>query len=184
MWFVIAVVVIFIVCLVLACFIKLRNADIGAQATLVDINVGLTQRTELVPNLVNTVKGYATHERAVFDEAATARAGAAQAAKSGTVDEKSAAQSRLDRAVTDVLAVAEGYPDLTAVATFQQLQTKLSDTQNTLSLARQSYNEAVATLNTLVKTFPWLMLASIAGVNARAFYDAPAGQKAPPQVSF
>ncbi|MGZ5370472.1 LemA family protein, partial [Aeromicrobium sp.] len=84
----------------------------------------------------------------------------------------------------DVLAVAEAYPELKASANFQQMQTDLTDTENKLSFARQYYNDAVAKLNTSVKTIPWLLFTGIAGVGAREFYDAPTGQEAPPQVSF
>lgn len=184
MWIVIVVVILALIGFAVMGFNKLRKADIGAQEALGGIDVQLTRRADLIPNLVNTVKGYATHERAVFDEVTAARAGAAQAAKGGTVDEKSAAQGRLDKAVIDVLAVAEAYPDLKATANFQQLQTELSDTENKLSFARQYYNDAVAKLNTLVKTIPWLLFTGIAGIGVREFYDAPAGQEAPPQVSF
>lgn len=182
-WIIIAVVAVLLGIVVIG-FNKLREADIGAQEALGGIDVQLTRRADLIPNLVNTVKGYATHERAVFDEVTAARAGAAQAAKAGTVDEKAAAQGRLDKAVIDVLAVAEAYPDLKASANFQQLQTELSDTENKLSFARQYYNDAVARLNTLVKTIPWLLFSGIAGVGTREFYDAPAGQESPPAVSF
>ncbi|MBC7595163.1 MAG: LemA family protein [Kineosporiaceae bacterium] len=184
MWIVIVVVIVALIGFAVMGFNKLRKADIDAQEALGGIDVQLTRRAELIPNLVNTVKGYATHERAVFDEVTAARAGAAQAAKGGTVDEKSAAQGRLDKAVIDVLAVAEAYPDLKASANFQQLQTKLSDTENKLSFARQYYNGAVAKLNTLVKTIPWLLFTGIASVGTREFYDARAGQEVPPQVSF
>ena len=184
MWIVIVVVIVALIGFAVLGFNKLRKADIGAQEALGGIDVQLTRLADLIPNLVNTVKGYATHERAVFDEVTAARAGAAQAAKGGTVDEKSAAQGRLDKAVIDVLAVAEAYPDLKASANFQQLQTELSDTENTLSFARQYYNDAVAKLNTLVKTIPWLLFTRIASVGTREFYDAPGGQEAPPQVSF
>lgn len=183
-WIIIAVVVVAILGFGVMGFNRLRKADIGAQEALGGIDVQLTRRADLIPNLVNTVKGYATHERAVFDEVTAARAGAAQAAKSGTIDEKAAAQGRMDKAIIDVLAVAEAYPDLKASANFQQLQTELSDTENKLSFARQYYNDAVGKLNSLVKTIPWLLFTGIAGVNAREFYQAPAGQEAPPQVSF
>jgi len=183
MWIVIAVVIL-VAGFVVVGFNKLRKADIGAQEALGGIDVQLTRRADLIPNLVNTVKGYATHERAVFDEVTAARAGVAQAAKSGTVEEKAGAEARLDKAIIDVLAVAEAYPDLKASVNFQQLQTELSDTENKLSFARQFYNDAVAKLNTLVKTIPWLLFTGIAGVGAREFYDAPTGQGAPPHVSF
>jgi LemA protein len=165
-------------------FNKLRRTDIGAQEALGGIDVQLTRRADLIPNLVNTVKGYAQHERAVFDEVTEARAGVTKAAKDGTVAEKVAAEARLDKALVDVLAVAEAYPDLKATANFQQLQAALADTENQLSFARQFYNDAVKTLNSLVKTIPWLFFAGIAGVKDREFYDAPEGQEAPPSVQF
>lgn len=184
MWIAITAVVVALIGFVIIGFNKLRKADIGAQEALGGIDVQLTRRADLIPNLVNTVKGYATHERAVFDEVTAARAGAAQAAKSGTVSDKATAEARLDKAIIDVMAVAEAYPDLKASVNFQQMQTDLTDTENKLSFARQFYNDAVAKLNTLVKTIPWLLFTGIAGVGARDFYDAPTGQEAPPQVSF
>ncbi len=165
-------------------FNKLRRADIGAQEALGGIDVQLTRRADLIPNLVNTVKGYAQHERAVFDEVTSARAGVAAAAERGTIAEKAAAEARLDKAVIDVLAVAEAYPDLKASANFQELQAALAETENQLSFARQFYNDAVKTLNNLVRTIPWMFFTGIAGVGTREFYDAPAGQEAPPTVQF
>jgi len=165
-------------------FNKLRRADIGAQEALGGIDVQLTRRADLIPNLVNTVKGYAQHERAVFDEVTSARAGVQVAAERGTVQEKAAAEARLDKALVDVLAVAEAYPDLKASANFQELQAALADTENQLSFARQFYNDAVKNLNELVKTIPWMFFTGIASVHEREFYDAPEGQEAPPSVQF
>ena len=165
-------------------FNRLRRADIGAQEALGGIDVQLTRRADLIPNLVNTVQGYATHERAVFDEVTAARAGVASAAKGGSVEDRAAAQDRLDKDIVNVLAVAEAYPDLKASANFQALQTELAETENKISFARQYYNDAVATLNNLVKTIPWMFFTGVAGVNAREFYDAPEGQQTPPTVQF
>jgi LemA protein len=165
-------------------FNRLRRSDIGAQEALGGIDVQLTRRADLIPNLVNTVKGYAQHERAVFDEVTAARAGVTAAAEGGTVKEKAAAEARLDKALVDVLAVAEAYPDLKASANFQELQAALADTENQLSFSRQFYNDAVKSLNSLVKTIPWLFFTGIAGVHQREFYDAPEGQEAPPSVQF
>ena len=165
-------------------FNKLRRADIACEEALGGIDVQLTRRADLIPNLVNTVKGYAAHERAVFDEVTAARAGVATAAERGTVGEKAAAEARLDKAIFDVLAVAEAYPDLKASVNFQQLQTDLTETENQLSFSRQFYNDAVKSLNNLVKTIPWLFFTGIASVHEREFYDAPEGQEAPPAVQF
>ena len=165
-------------------FNSLRRLDVKAQEALGGIDVQLTRRADLVPNLVNTVKGYAAHEKSVFEEVTAARAGVTRAAASGTVDEKAQAQGLLDRAIGNVLAVAENYPDLKASANFLQLQDQLADTENQLAFARQYYNDAAASLNQRVVTIPWIFLAGPAGVRSRPFYQAPEGQQAPPQVQF
>ncbi|MEV7396521.1 LemA family protein [Aeromicrobium sp. NPDC092404] len=183
LWIVLAVVVVLALFTVYA-FNKLRRVDIGAQEALGGIDVQLTRRADLIPNLVNTVKGYAQHEKGVFEAVTEARAGAAAAAKNGTVQEKAAAEAKLDKAIIDVLAVAEAYPDLKASANFQSLQAELADTENKISFARQYYNDAVAKLNGLVRTIPWLLFTGIAGVHAREFYNAPEGQEVPPTVTF
>ncbi|MGN6577086.1 MAG: LemA family protein, partial [Nocardioides sp.] len=153
MWFVIvAVVVIALVAFGVMAFNKLRTADIGAQEALGGIDVQLTRRADLIPNLVNTVKGYAAHERGVFEEVTEARTGVAAATRGGTVDERAQAQARLDKAIVNVLAVAEAYPDLKASANFVQLQEQLADTENQLAFARQYYNDAATQLNKLVAT--------------------------------
>ena len=177
-------VLVLVVGFVIVGFNKLRTTDIGAQEALGGIDVQLTRRADLIPNLVNTVKGYAQHEKGVFEAVTEARAGAAAAAKGGSVQEKAEAQARLDKAIIDVLAVAEAYPDLKASANFQSLQAELADTENKISFARQFYNDAVAKLNSLVRTIPWLLFTGIAGVHAREFYDAPEGQETPPTVTF
>ncbi|NRQ50615.1 LemA family protein [Aeromicrobium stalagmiti] len=165
-------------------FNKLRRLDIGAQEALGGIDVQLTRRADLIPNLVNTVKGYAQHEKGVFEAVTAARAGAKSAAADGTVAEKAEAQQVLDKAIIDVLAVAEAYPDLKASAGFLQLQTELAETEDKISFARQYYNDAVASLNSIVRTIPWLLFTGIAGVHAREFYNAPEGQETPPAVQF
>jgi len=184
LWIILAVVVVALVLFTIYAFNRLRRADIAAQEALGGIDVQLTRRADLIPNLVNTVKGYAKHERGVFEAVTNARAGVAAAANDGTVAEKAAAEARLDQAIIDVLAVAEAYPDLQASANFQSLQAELSDTENKISFARQFYNDAVGSLNGLVKTIPWLLFTGIAGVHAREFYDAPDGHETAPTVTF
>jgi LemA protein len=181
---VVVVVVVLLVGFGVVGFNKLRRSDIEAQEALGGIDVQLTRRADLIPNLVNTVKGYASHEKTVFEEVTAARAAVSSAAKGGSVEDKAQAQGRLDRAVVDVLAVAENYPDLKASTNFLQLQTELSDTENQLSFARQFYNDAVARLNKLVQTIPWMFFAGMASVSKRDFYRAPEGQTTPPTVSF
>lgn len=165
-------------------FNRLRTQNVGVDEALGGVDVQLTRRADLIPNLVNTVKGYAQHEKSVFEEVTAARAGVTAAAKDGSVADKAAAEARLDQAIVNVLAVAEAYPDLKASENFQDLQRQLADTENQLAFARQYYNDAAGQLNTSIATIPWLFFAGIAGVSKRAFYDAPAGQEAPPTVQF
>lgn len=165
-------------------FNKLKKADIHAEEALGGIDVQLTRRADLIPNLVETVKGYASHEKGVFEEVTNARARVTEAARNGTVDEKSAAEAQMDKALVNVMAVAENYPDLKASTNFLELQQQLAETENQLAFARQYYNDAVATLNKLVATIPWMFFAGMAGVSRRDFYQAPAGQTAPPTVAF
>jgi len=183
----ILIVLVVIVALVLfgvVAFNKLRTLDVSSGEALSGIDVQLTRRADLIPNLVNTVKGYAQHEKGVFEEVTKARAGVQAATQGGSVEDKAAAQGRLDKAIIDVLAVAEAYPDLKATVNFQQLQAALTDTENQLAFARQYYNDAAAKQNTVVRTIPWLFFTGLAGVHARDFYNAPEGQEAPPTVSF
>ena len=184
----IAVVLIVLVVLGLAAFFvvgfnRLRTQNVAADEALGGIDVQLTRRADLIPNLVNTVKGYATHERAVFDEVTQARAGVDRA-QNGSVADRAAAQARLDKAIFNVLAVAEAYPELKASTNFLELQRALTETEDQLSFARQYYNDAAAQLNTSISTIPWMFFSGVAGVSKREFYDAPAANEAPPAVSF
>ena len=181
---IVVLVVALLVGFVVVGFNKLRRTDIGAQEALGGIDVQLTRRADLIPNLVETVKGYAAHEKGVFEEVTAARAGLAAAAKGDDVPAKAAADAALQQALVRVNAVAENYPDLKANQNFLDLQQQLAETENQISFARQYYNDAVATLNKLVRTIPWMFLTGIAGVHQRDFYEAPGGQDAAPQVRF
>ena len=165
-------------------FNRLRKQDISAQEALGGIDVQLTRRADLIPNLVETVKGYAAHEKGVFEEVTRARTRVAQAAAGDDVPEKAAADAQLQGALANINAVAENYPDLKANQNFLDLQRQLSETENQISFARQYYNDAVAKLNTLVRTIPWMFFSGVAGVSTRQFYEAPEGQQQAPQVSF
>lgn len=183
MWIVIVILIALVLFGVVG-FNRLRASDMKAQEALGGIDVQLTRRADLIPNLVETVKGYAAHERGVFEEVTAARAQVQQAAAGGTVEQKAAAEEALDKAIVKVNAVAENYPDLKASANFLDLQAKLAETENQLAFARQYYNDAANTLNTAVVTVPWMFFAGMAGVSKRPFYQAPEGQSAPPTVSF
>lgn len=183
MWLVVAIITALIILGVWG-FNKLRTADIGAQEALGGIDVQLTRRADLIPNLVETVKGYAAHEKGVLEEITAARAGVQQAAAGTDVAAKAAADAALQGALINLNAVAENYPDLKASTNFLDLQQQLADTENQISFARQFYNDAVATLNKLTQTIPWMFFTGIAGVSKREFYQAPSGQTTPPAVSF
>jgi LemA protein len=165
-------------------FNRLRRQDVAVQEALGDVDVQLTRRADLIPNLVSTVKGYAAHESTVLEEVTAARVAVQQAATSGTVEQKAAAEAQLDRALVNVRAVAEAYPDLKASAGFLQLQGQLAETENHLATARKRYNDAAGALNTSMATVPWMFLVGPAGVSKRPFYDAPEAQTAPPTVQF
>src|SRR6478672_1535010 len=186
MWIAIIVIVVLValVGFVVVGFNRLRTADIGAQEALGGIDVQLTRRADLIPNLVETVKGYAAHEKGVFEEVTRARAGVQAAAAGDDVPAKAAADAQLQGALINLNAVAENYPDLKANQNFLNLQTQLAETENQISFARQYYNDAVATLNKLVRTIPWMFFSGMAGVHQRDFYDAPAGQEQAPTVQF
>jgi LemA protein len=181
---VIAVIVIALIGFVVSGFNKLRRSDIAAQEALGGIDVQLTRRADLIPNLVETVKGYAAHEKEVFEQVTAARAGVQAAAKGDDVPAKAAADAALQQALVRVDAVAENYPDLKANTNFLDLQKQLAETENQISFARQYYNDAVATLNKLVGTIPWMLFVGMAGVKAREFYEAPAGADVAPEVDF
>jgi LemA protein len=178
------VVVVLLVILGVVGFNRLRTADVGAQEALGGIDVQLTRRADLIPNLVETVKGYAAHEKSVLENITAARARVQQAAAGNDVKAKAEADAALQGSLINLNAVAENYPDLKANQNFLNLQNQLADTENQISFARQYYNDATATLNKLVRTIPWMLFSGMAGVRQREFYDAPAGQEQAPNVQF
>lgn len=185
MWvWIIVIILIALVLFGITAFNRLRSVDVKSQEALGGIDVQLTRRADLIPNLVETVKGYAAHEKGVFEEVTAARAQVQSATAGGSVEQKAAAEAALDKAIVKVNAVAEAYPDLKASTNFLDLQRQLTDTENQLAFARQYYNDAVSTQNQLVITIPWMFFAGMAGVGKRDFYKAPEGQSQPPTVQF
>jgi len=149
-----------------------------------DIDVQLKQRQDLVPNLVETVKGYAAHERGTLDEVTQARAAATTA---GSVEAKAQAESVLTGALGRLMAVAEAYPDLKANQNFLQLQSQLSDLENKIAAARRFFNNAVGEFNASIQAFPAVLIAGMAGFTARDFFDVGADRatlQSAPQVKF
>ncbi len=150
-----------------------------------DIDVQLKQRHDLVPNLVETVKGYATHERETLDAVVRARNAALNAQGTAQI---AAAENMLTGALRGLFALAEAYPDLKANTNFQQLQTELSDIENKIAAARRFFNNAVQEYNTSIEQFPAALFARSMGFSHREFFDVgDEGRKmieAPPQVKF
>jgi LemA protein len=150
-----------------------------------DISVQLKQRHDLVPNLVETVKGYAAHERGTF-EAVTQARNAAVAASSPEAQAK--AENVLTGALRQLFAVAEAYPDLKANQNFLQLQSDLSDLENKIAAARRFFNNAVQEFNTAIQSFPMVLVAGPMGFTQRTFFEVDEGERAAveaaPQVKF
>jgi LemA protein len=155
-----------------------RNAVDNSWA---QIEAALQRRHDLIPNLVESVKGYATHEQQTFEEVTKAR-GSAQAAQApGT---QAAAEDFLTQALGRLMVVAEQYPQLRATENFQQLQSQLSETEDQIQITRRVYNDTVQTYNTLIQQFPASVLANSFHFEPRQFFDAPAEAEATPEVSF
>ena len=161
---------------------RLVRLNITVDEAWSQIEVQLKRRADLIPNLVETVKGYAAHEKSTFDAVVTARS---KATTASTVADTAAADGMLTQALRGLLAVAEAYPDLKASANFLSLQEELSTTENKVSFARQFYNDNVRELNTAVKTIPSSLFAGLAKVTEREFYEVEDPQdRNAPKVTF
>jgi LemA protein len=161
---------------------RLIRLNISVDESFAQIEVQLKRRSDLIPNLVETVKGYAAHEQSTFDAVVTARAKATTA--SGVAD-VAAADGMLTQALRGLLAVAEAYPDLKASSNFLSLQEELSTTENKVAFSRQFYNDNVRNLNTAVKTIPTNFFAGFAKVTEREFYEVEDPQERNvPKVTF
>ena len=161
---------------------RLIRLNITVDEAFAQIEVQLKRRADLIPNLVETVKGYAKQEQGTLDAVITARA---QSTSATTIGEVAKADGALTNALRGLLAVAEAYPDLKASANFLSLQEELSTTENKVSFARQFYNDNVRSLNTAVKTIPTSFFAGLAKVGARDFYEVEnAADRDVPNVKF
>ncbi len=149
---------------------KIRSADIRVSEALSGIDVELTRRASLIPSLVHTVQTFATHEKAILNHATDAQAALTSATHGKSVAQRSAAEKELDNAVGRVLGLVQAYPQLNSSTNFLNLQQNLADTEDKLAFARQYYNDAVATLNRLVSTIPWMFVAPLARVPEREYY--------------
>jgi LemA protein len=171
-----------LVIFVIAQYNRLVRLNITVDEAFAQIEVQLKRRADLIPNLVETVKGYAKHEQGTFDAVVAARA---KATTASSVADVAAADGAVTSALRGLLAVAEAYPDLKASSNFLSLQEELSTTENKVSFARQFYNDNVRQLNTAVKTIPTSFFAGLAKVGAREFYEVEnAADRNVPNVKF
>lgn len=155
-----------------------------AKEAWADIDVQLKRRYDLIPNLVNSVKGYAEHEKSAFENVTKARAAAISA---GTVDQKAHAENMLTGALKSLFAVAEAYPDLKANQNFLSLQQELSDTENKIQAARRFYNTNVRDLNIGVQSFPGSVVAGMFKFQEMEYFELEGGEEAarkPVEVKF
>jgi LemA protein len=159
-------------------FVSLRQKVAEAWA---DIDVQLKRRYDLIPNLVETVKGYASHESGVFEEVTKARAQAIQATG---LEQKAEAENVLSGTLKSLFAVSEAYPDLKANQNFLELQRELSDTENKIQAARRFYNSIVLSLNTKVESFPDSFIASSFGFKKKEYFEIAEAEKEVVKVSF
>jgi LemA protein len=159
--------------------VRLRNRAENAWA---QVDVQLRRRYDLIPNLVETVKGYASHERATFEEVTKARTAAQQAQ---TVQEQAQAENLLTQAIGRLFAVAEAYPQLRATENFQRLQAQLEETESKIAVSRQVYNDAVLTYDTALETVPTNIVGNLLNFEEREYFEVeePAAREAP-RVQF
>jgi len=186
---VVALIVVLVVVAVLAVggvlayngLVRRRNRT---QEAWSEIDVELKRRHDLIPNLVETVKGYAAHERETFEAVTSARAGAVSAGATGDLAKIGAAEGVLTQALRSLFAVAENYPQLRAVETFVRLQEELTATEDKIEYARRYYNTSARDYNIAIQTFPRNLLAGALGFRLVGFFEAAEVDRTVPQVSF
>ena len=175
------VVLVLVAVLGIGAYNSLVQSRVRCETAWSDIDVQLKRRHDLIPNLVETVKGYAAHEKSTFEDIAKFRSMAMQAT---TPADKAVAENQLSGALKSLFAVAENYPQLQANQEFMQLQNSLSQTENSIQNARSDYNATVRDLNTRVQSFPGNLLAGAFGFQQRQFFEVAAADREPVAVKF
>ena len=179
------IIMIILVIFVIVTFVHMYNNLVGlrnrVKNSYAQIDVQLKRRNDLIPNLVETVKGYAGHEKGVLEEVTKARTGVMNAT---SIEETSAADNQLTGALKTLFAVTENYPDLKANSNFQQLQTELSETEDKIAYARQFYNDVVLKYNNACQQFPSSLMAKLFRFKEESYFEAPASETAVPEVKF
>lgn len=189
-WIVVLAVVAVLAIWSVGCYNEMVTKEETVETVWGDVQTYYQRRADLIPNLVNTVKGYAVHESSTLQEVIAARAKATQI----TIDPTNAtpeqleafrsAQGELSSALGRLMAVAEAYPDLKANENFRDLQAQLEGTENRIAVARQNYNEGVRDFNTYIRRFPKNIIASMFGFEKRAYFEADATAAQAPDVQF
>jgi LemA protein len=178
---VLLVILVVIAFMVIAMYNSLVQLKVRCDSAWSDIDVQLKRRHDLIPNLVETVKGYAAHEKGTFENIAKFRSQAMQATSPA---DKAVAENQLTGALKSLFAVAENYPQLKASEEFTQLQGSLSQTEDAIQNSRRYYNAVVRDLNTKIQSFPTNILANVAGFQQRQFFEAETTDREPVAVKF
>ena len=184
-WIILGIVVVLVI-FAFSAYNRLVALGQRVNQAFADIDVQLKQRHDLIPNLVETVKGYAAHERGTLEAVIQARNSAVAASGQGPAAQ-GAAENQLSGALRQIFALSESYPDLKANANFQQLQAELTDIENKIAAARRFFNNAVTEYNTGIQRFPAVLFAGMFGFTQRTFFDLGDDRKtveAAPQVKF
>jgi LemA protein len=164
---------------------RIQSLDEQAAAAQGQIEVQLQRRADLIPNLVNTVKGYAQHEEAVFTQVAQARSGLLGAVQAHDPEQMASANAQLTGALGRLLVVSEAYPQLKADQSFLRLQDELTGTENRIAVSRNDYNQTVNAYNAYIRQFPAVITAKVTGAKSRKYFTATGGaQEGPPPVDF
>jgi len=184
MWWLYLIAVIILIVIIVS-FVGMYNGLIGARNKVKNawsqIDVQLNRRADLVPNLVETVKGYAVHEKTVFKDVTEARSNVVNAQ---SVKESQVANDQLTGVLKSLFAVAENYPDLKASANFQELQAQLSETEDKIAYSRQFYNDTVLMYNNKCQMFPSNIIANMFNFNEAEFFESEESARSVPKVEF
>ena len=163
---------------------RIQSLDEQAASAQSQIEVQLQRRADLIPNLVSTVKGYATHEEEVFTKVAEARSGLVNAVQSHDPEAMANANAQMNSVLGRLIAVAEAYPQLKADQNFIRLQDELTGTENRIAVSRNDYNQAVNQYNAYIRQFPAVVTAKVTGAHPRKYFTASAGATQAPTVDF
>ena len=181
---IIAVVVVLLLLIVIFIYNSLIRSRNRVDNAWSQIDVQLKRRYDLIPNLVETVKGYAAHERQTLEAVTSARANAINAQQGGNVAQQAQAENALSGALKSLFAVSEAYPDLKANQNFLQLQEELTSTEDRIAYARQFYNDSVLNYNNAIQTFPRSVLAGMFNFEKREFFEGAPEETGPVKVEF